>query len=100
MSLHSIERKYESQKRIVKNQMDEIEHLKNQVLVLKIDGEEKDRIINSISALREDLLSTVEVLKKKREEYDKLICELQQMKAVMNRTVFNGKWRLIKLLLK
>ena len=100
MSLRSIEKRYEIQKKVVQNQITEIENLKKQISELEIDNCKKDEIIDSISVIRDDLVNTVEDLKNKREEYDKLIDELQKMKTVMNRTVFKGRWKLIKMLLK
>ena len=42
----------------------------------------------------------VNAIKDKRKEYDELIEELRNMKKVMNQTVYKGRWRLVKLLIK
>ena len=74
--------------------------LNSQIDKLKLECEEKDRIIHSVSSLKDDLAQNVSEVKKYKEEYKKLITELRKMKAVMNQEVFKGKWRLIKLLIK
>lgn len=96
MALHV----HEAQKKVILAQIEKIGKLKKQISDLEIDNQKKDAIINSITDIREELENTVEDLKEKREEYEKLIDELQQMKKVMNQTVFKGRWKLIKILLK
>lgn len=38
--------------------------------------------------------------KRLKNEYEELIQELKQMKEIMNTTVYKGKWRLVKFLIK
>lgn len=85
---------------IIKKQIDEIESLKQIVSELETDCEGRDKLIKSINKLRGDLLDIVDDLREKGNEYDKLIKELKEMKKVMNQTVFKGRWKLIRLLLK
>ena len=85
---------------IIKRQIDKIDSLKNDISKLKIDCEEKDKIINSVNSLRDDLIETIETLKAKGEEYDKLISDLKEMRKIMNQEVFKGRWKIIKWLLK
>lgn len=85
---------------IIVRQVDKIDSLQKQVNALEIDNAKKDEIINSINALRDDLFSTINELKGKSEKYDELLAELMQMRKVMNQTVFKGRWKLIRLLLK
>lgn len=85
---------------IIKRQINEIDNFKRTIYELEISCREKDEIINSINVLRDDLLSTIDDLKAKGEKYDKLIAELKEMKKVMNQTVFKGRWKIIRLLLK
>lgn len=94
------EKKYETQKKIVLRQLDEIEKLKSSISELEIDGEKRTELIDSITDIRTELYEVIDDLSKKREEYTRLIEDLKQMKMVMNQTVFKGKWRLIKLLLR
>lgn len=86
--------------KIIKRQIDEIESLKNKVSNLEIDCKEKEEIIHSIESFRAELSETIEDLKEKGKQYDMLIDELVMMRKVMNEEVFNGKWKLIKMLMK
>jgi len=94
------EKKYETQKKIVLRQLDEIEKLKSSISELEIDSEKRTELIDSITDIRTELYEVIDDLSEKREEYTRLIQDLRQMKMVMNQTVFKGKWRLIKLLLR
>ena len=93
-------RKSDFKSQIIVRQVDRIDSLQKQVDALEVDNAKKDKIINSINALRNDLFLTINELKSKSEKYDELIAELTQMRMVMNKTVFKGKWKLIRLLLK
>lgn len=96
----STKRKREIKDKIIKRQIDEINSLKNTVYDLEIDCREKERLINSINILHEDLTEIVCELKEKSDNYDSLIHELMEMKKAMNQIVFNRKWKLIRWLLK
>lgn len=94
------EKKYETQKKIVLRQLDEIEKLESSISELEIDSEKRTELIDSITDIRTELYEVIDDLSERREEYTCLIQDLRQMKMVMNQTVFKGKWRLIKLLLR
>lgn len=94
------EKKYETQKKIVLRQLDEIEKLKSSISELEIDSEKRTELIDSITDIRTELYEVIDDLSERREEYTRLIEDLRQMKMVMNQTVFKGKWKLIKLLLR
>lgn len=94
------EKKYETQKKIVLRQLDEIEKLKSSISELEIDSEKRTELIDSITDIRTELYEVIDDLSERREEYTRLIEDLRQMKMVMNQTVFKGKWGLIKLLLR
>ena len=94
------EKKYETQKKIVLRQLDEIEKLKSSISQLEIDSEKRTELIDSITDIRTELYEVIDDLSERRKEYTRLIEDLRQMKVVMNQTVFKGKWRLIKLLLR
>lgn len=100
MNEKNYKRKLEFQEKLIKRQSDEIESLKAQIEELKLKCDEKDRAIHSIASLKEELSNSVSEVKKHKEEYKKLIDELRKMKEVMNKTVYKGRWKLIKLLLK
>lgn len=94
------EKKYETQKKIVLRQLDEIEKLKSSISELEIDSEKRTELIDSITDIRTELYEVIDDLSERRDEYTRLIEDLKQMKMVMNQTVFKGKWRLVKLLLR
>lgn len=94
------EKKYETQKKIVLRQLDEIEKLESSISELEIDSEKRTELIDSITDIRTELYEVIDDLSERREEYTRLIQDLRQMKMVVNQTVFKGKWRLIKLLLR
>lgn len=100
MSRGSTKKKSDLKSQIIVRQIDKIDALQKTVSDLKIDNAKKDEIINSINALRNDLFTTVNELKDKSERYDELLAELIQMRSVMNQTVFKGRWKLIRFLLK
>ena len=85
---------------IIVRQVDKIDALKKKISELELDNSKKDELIYSINALRDDLVDTVNELKDKSNKYDELVTELMQMRNVMNRTVFKGRWKLIRFLLK
>ena len=93
-------KKSDLKSRIITRQVDEINSLQKKVSALEIDSVKKDEIIYSIDTIRDDLFEIVNELKGKSEKYDELVKELMQMRNVMNQTVFNGRWKLIRLLLK
>ena len=93
-------KKSDMKSQIIARQIDKINSLQKKISNLEIDNEKKDEIINSINALRDDLFATVNELKGKSEQYDELFGELIQMRNVMNQTVFKGRWKLIRFLLK
>lgn len=86
--------------KIIDRQTTEIENLKGTISDLEIDCEQKDALIHSIDSLRNEMLEVVDELKSKGDEYDKLMDDLIQMRNVMNHDVFNGRWKIIKWLLK
>ena len=99
-----IEKRYkriiEFQDKLIKKQSEEIKELKliNQKLELKC--EEKDEVINSVSFLREELKQNVAEIKKHKEEYKSLVDELKNMKEIVNKEVYKGRWKLVRFLIK
>lgn len=86
--------------KVIKQQLDEIDRLQKLVSKLEISCEEKDTIVHSIDFLRKNLIETINDAKAKSREFDRLMRELIEMKQVMNQTVFKGRWKLIRLLMK
>ena len=100
MNKYSKNKKSDYKNQIINRQIDKIEYLKQEVSKLKIDCEEKDNLINSIDSLCSELIYVISQLKKKQQEYNSLITELYKMKYIINQTVFKGRWKLIRFLLK
>lgn len=86
--------------RIIKRQVDEIESLKSRISKLEISCDEKDELINSVETMRQDFADVVDSLREKSDEYDRLVSELKLMRTAFNQEVFNGKWRIIKFLMR
>lgn len=94
------EKRYDFLKEMISRQTEQIESLKLQIEELEAQCEEKDKIINSVNSLKSELTNDVNEVKKYKEEYRILIKELREMRNIMNQTVFKGKWKLIKFLIK
>lgn len=94
------ERKFEIQKNLITRQLKQIETLKQQVENLTLELEEKDALIKSVEGLREELAQNVADVKKHGEEYKKLVDELKRMKSIMNQTLYKGRWRLVRFLIR
>ena len=93
-------KRYEFQKKINSRQSEEIESLKTQIDALVAICDEKEKVIESVDFLRDELTEHVNEVKKKKDEYNKLIEDLKKMKKAMNQEVFNNKWKLIRFLIK
>lgn len=100
MNEKNYKRKLEFQEKLIKRQSEEIESLNAQIEELKLKCEEKDRVIHSIASLKKELSDNVADVKKYKKQYKDLIDELRKMKAIMNQTVFKGKWKLVRFLIK
>lgn len=96
----SYEKKYEFQKKLTLKQSEEIKELESKIEELENKCKEKDKIINSIESLRNELMENINGAKESREKYEDLVSELREMKKVMNQTVFKKKWKLIRFLMK
>lgn len=100
MSEKNYKKRIDFQEKLIKKQSEQIESLNAQIEKLKLKCKEKDEIINSVSVLKDELARNVNEIKEYKEEYKELISELRKMKKVLNQTVYKGRWRLVKLLIK
>ena len=100
MNEKKYERKYKLQEKLVSRQSEQIEKLNAEIAKLKLEIEEKDNIINSVSSLRDDLIQKNKDIDKYKEEYRVLMDELRKMKEILNQEVYKGRWRLVKFLIK
>ncbi len=93
-------RKIEFQEKLIKRQSEQIEELKLQNQKLELKCKEKDEMINSVSFLREELKQNVAEIKKHKEEYKSLVDELKNMREIVNKEVYKGRWKLVRFLIK
>ena len=93
-------KRFEFQKKINDRQSEEIESLKTQIDALVAICEEKDKVIESVDFLRKEFTENANELKKKKKEYDALVEEIKDMKKIINQTVYKGRWKLVKFLIK
>lgn len=100
MGEKNYKRKYEFQKKMALRQSKQIEDLKFQIERLKLECEEKDKIINSVNSLKDELSKDVSEVRKYKEEYVELVDELRKMKNTINQTVYKGRWNLIKFIIR
>lgn len=100
MNERTYKKRLDFQKNLITRQSGEIDSLKSEIDNLTLKLAEKDKIINSVASLREELSRNVEEVKKHKNEYKSLIEELRKMKEIINQTVYKGRWRLIKFLIK
>lgn len=78
----------------------EIAFLKEKIVELQNECNEKDEIIKSVEDMRIQLKKSTDDIEKSKEEYRALNEDLRQMKKILNKTVFRGRWRIIKWLMK
>lgn len=100
MSERRLRKKYEAQIKINERQNEEIGKLSGRVSELIMECEKKDQVISSVMELRDDLDDTVKELVEKREEYLKMLAEIKEMRKVLDQTVFKGRWKLIRWLMR
>lgn len=100
MNEKKYERKLDIQQKKISYQSKQIEDLESLVQKLKLEIEEKNRIIDSISPLREELIQNVSESKKYKDQSKELVNELRKMKEIVNQEVYKGRWRLVKFLIK
>lgn len=93
-------KRLELQQKLISRQSEQIESLKTKVEKLKLELEEKDRIVNSVSSLKDELAQNIADIKSKKIEYESLVEELRNMKKILNQEVYKGRWNLIRLLIK
>ncbi len=87
------EKRFQSQQKMISRLLKENKKLKLELI-------EKDKIIDSVTPLRNELTENVNEVKKNKKEFQKLILELKKMKSIVNQEVYKGRWWLIKWLIK
>ena len=99
-NMNKYKRKSDFKDKIIERKTYEIESLKELISNLQIACEEKDEIINAVDVFHKELKEIIDDLKESKKEYDALSKDLFEMRKVLNQTVFNNKWRIIKWLMK
>lgn len=100
MNEKSYKRKFEFQEKMIARQSEQIEDLKAKIAKLELDLEEKDRIINSVKPLKDELSESIAQIRKYKKEYKELIKEHREMNKIINQEVYKGRWKLVKFLIK
>ncbi len=100
MNEKKLKKKVELQEKLISRQSEQIEKLNAQVAKLKLEIEERDNIINSVSSLRDELIQKNKDIDKYREKYRVLIDELRKMKEILSQEIYKGRWWLVKFLIK
>lgn len=100
MNEKSYKKKLDFQQKMISRQSNQISSLKAHIEKLEKQIQEKDELINSVEFLRCELINNVNEIKQKKNEYQTLIEELKKMKNILNKEVYKGRWKLIRLLIK
>ena len=100
MNEKTYKKRLDFQQKMISRQSEQIELLKSQVEKLKLELKEKDKIIDSVTPLKNELISNIEDAKKYKKESKNLIQELRKMKDIVNQEVYGGRWKLIKYLMR
>jgi chromosome segregation ATPase len=78
----------------------EIERLNQEIEKLNQKLKDKDEIIHSIEPLRREMEDNIKEHRIRKNEYKDLIEELKLMKEIYNQEVYQGRWKLVKPLIK
>ena len=100
MNEKSYKKRLDSQQKIISRQSKQIEELKLKNEKLKLELQEKEKIINSVALLKDELSQNVADVRKYKEKYKELVDELRKMKEIVNKSVYKGRWKIIKFLIK
>lgn len=98
--MKNYKKRLEFQQKMISRQSQQIKDLELQNQRLKLEIEDKNKIIDSVSSLREELSQNVEEVKKRKKEFEELISELKKMKDIINQEVYKNRWKLIRFLIK
>lgn len=86
--------------RIIKRQSEEIDSLKLKIEQLNLDSDKKDELIMSVESFRNEMDEILKDIDDKRDKYQNLVDELFEMRKAMDEEVFNGRWKLVRWLIK
>jgi prefoldin subunit 5 len=100
MNEKNYKKRLETQSKVISRQSEEIESLNAEIVMLRLQIEEKDNVISSIEPMRKELSDNIAKIKKYKNEYKLLIEELKKMKDIVNQEVYKNRWKIIKFLMK
>lgn len=100
MNKRSNKKRLDFQNKMISRQSEQIESLKLKNEKLELELKRKDEIINSIASLRDELIQNISEIKEYKKQYKALIDEVRKMKKITNQTVYKGRWKLIRFLIK
>ena len=93
MNEKSYKKRLDFQQKLISKQSQRIKDLESEL-------EEKNKIIDSTSDLRNELKQNVAESKKYKDEYKKLVDDLKLQRDIFDKEVFNKRWWLIRLIVK
>lgn len=93
MNEKSYKKRLDFQQKLISKQSQRIKDL-------ELELEEKNKIIDSTSDLRNELKQNVAESKKYKDKYKKLVDDLKLQRDTFDKEVFNNRWWLIRLLVK
>ena len=100
MNEKAYKKRLDFQQKVISRQSEQIDELKSEIEKLGQKLKEKDDLINSVEPMRIEMIENIEEHRRLKKEYKDLIQELKKMKEVINTTVYKGRWRIIKFLIK
>ena len=100
MNERNYKKRLDFQQKVISKKTEKIESLELENKRQRLELEEKDKVINSITPLRDELIENINEIKKYKKEYEQLILELKKMKNITDCEAYKNKWWLIKLFLK
>lgn len=100
MNEKNYKKRLDFQQKVISKKSEEIESLKLENERLRLELQEKYEIISAIEPMRKEMSDGINEHRRLKAEYQSLVQELRQMKKILNKEAFNGKWWMVKLLLK
>lgn len=100
MNERNYKKRLDFQSQIISRQSQQIDALKLEVEKLEEKIKEQNVVISSIEPMRKEMTENIKEYRNLKNQYKTLVQELKQMKEIMNVTVYKGKWRLVKWLIK
>lgn len=100
MNEKNYKKRLDFQGQIISRQSQQIDALKLKVEKLEGKIKEQNAVISSVEPMRKEMTENIKEYRNLKNQYKTLVQELKQMKEIMNVTVYKGKWRLVKWLIK